>query len=275
MIKFANQVPSVYPSASRDFQFLCWLMDIVLNSVKHNVDDLYYLPDNKADPKLIELLATTLGFKVKRNYDQAQFRALVVALPRILRHKGTKVAIDMAGKALLAASGASGSFRSEVKNGELYVVFPETLIDVALFSDLLIYILPAGMTCHIARTDALEVGADTILNYNDKLLAEWQPDFAWDDNTLTVSGLTKMFDVPASDVTVANFKTDGTTNIGLLDNNVIPILENQAVYKPNINETEPDYIDEPNDFGTTAVINKYTTEDNDSGNTAIIGTDKQ
>jgi hypothetical protein len=277
MIKFANQVPSVYPSASRDFQFLCWLMDIVLNSVKHNVDDLYYLPDNKADPKLIELMATTLGFKVKRNYDQAQFRALVVALPRILRNKGTKVAIDMAGKALLAASGASGSFRSEVKNGELYVVFPETLVDVALFNDLLTYILPAGMTCHIARTDALEVGANTEVNYSDKLQASWQQDFAWDDTTLTVSGLTKMFDVPASDITVANFKTDGiTTNIGLLDNNVIPILENKAVYKPNISGTtpdEPDYTEELNDFGTTAVINKYTVDNNDDGDTVIIGMD--
>ena len=47
MIKFYEQVPAVYPSASRDFQYLCWLIDIVLNSVKHNVDDLYDLPNSK------------------------------------------------------------------------------------------------------------------------------------------------------------------------------------------------------------------------------------
>ena len=79
MIKFANQVPSVYPSASRDFQYLGWLIDIVLNSVKHNVDDLYDLPNNQADIKLTELLALTLGFKVKRNYDQKQLSALTPA----------------------------------------------------------------------------------------------------------------------------------------------------------------------------------------------------
>ena len=90
MIKFKNLVPSVYPNASRDFQYLCWLIDIVLNSVKHTVDDLYDLPNSKADPKLTELLAMTLGFKVKRNYDQDQLRALVAALPRILKYKGLR-----------------------------------------------------------------------------------------------------------------------------------------------------------------------------------------
>ena len=265
MIKFANQVPSVYPNASRDFQFLCWLFDIVLNSVKHNVDDMYYLPDNKIDPKLVELLATTLGFKIKRNYDQAQLRALVVVLPRILKYKGTKIAVDMAGKALLAASGATGSYESKVENGELYVRFPETLVDVALFSDLLTYILPAGMTCHIARTDAVDADFVTEFSYDESVLAEWQPDFAWDDKSMTVSGLTRMFDVPAVDIPGGNFTADGTINIGILDNNVIPALENQAI------GPEPAYTEVPNDFGTTVIVNKYTVENNIDGDTAIIG----
>ena len=70
MIKFREQVPSVYTNASRDFQYLSWLIDVVLNSVKHNVDTIYDLPNVKHDAKLSELLAMTLGFKVKRNYDQ-------------------------------------------------------------------------------------------------------------------------------------------------------------------------------------------------------------
>lgn len=237
MIKLANQVPSIYPSASRDFQYLCWLFDIVLNSVKHNVDDLYALPNSQADYKLTELLATTLGFKVKRNYDQAQLRALVAALPRILKYKGTKLAVDMAGSALLSASGASGSYSSRIIDCELYVVFPETLIDISLFTDLLTYILPAGMTCHIERTNIITAVPKTNFDYADKLIAEWLPDVAYDDETGSVGGLAELADIPKENPSFANFYTENSEkdyrenvpNIGLLDNNVIPSFDNSPI----------------------------------------------
>ena len=54
MINLYNQVPTVYTSTSRDFQYLSWLYNIVLNSVKHNVDALYDLPKVQTDNKLIE-----------------------------------------------------------------------------------------------------------------------------------------------------------------------------------------------------------------------------
>ena len=270
MIKFANQVPSVYPNASRDFQLLCWLMDIVLNSVKHNVDDIYNLPNTGADHKLTELLATTLGFKVRRNYDQTQLRALAVALPRILKYKGTKIAIDMAGQTLLAASGASGSFKSDIKNGELYVVFPETLVDISLFNDLLTYILPAGMTCHIARTDMVEADINTEFNYAERLLADWVPDLEWNDKNHSAAGLAGMFDVLAAQqagLTTANFTNDGNPNIGLLDNTVIPVIANTLVYHED--EQDTSYTEVANEYGTTVILNEYTSETNDTGTTVI------
>ena len=267
MIKFYNQVPSVYPSASRDFQYLCWLIDIVLNSVKHNVDDIFALPDNRADHKLTELLATTLGFKIRRSYDQAQLRALIVALPRILKYKGTKAAVDMAGEALLSASGALGSYDSEVDETacELTVTFPETLVDISLFTDLLPYILPAGMTCRIERTEMVEADLTTIYDYNEKLTAAWVPDLAWDSNEQTTSGLTGMFDVPAAEPLFANFKEGLTPNTGLLDNSVIPMLAN------TLQGTPPAYTTELNDYGTTVIINESSSEDNDNGTTITIG----
>jgi hypothetical protein len=240
----------------------------VLNSVKHNVDDIYALPDSNIDPKLTELLATTLGFKVKRNYDQTQLQALVVVLPRILKYKGTKVAIDIAGRAILAASGASGSYRSEVlSSGELLVTFPETLVDISLFNDLLTYILPAGMTCHIERSNMIESALETKFDYNDKLIAQWLQDIAWDDEKHLATGLAGMFDVPAAQPIVANYITDVAPNIGLLDNNVIPMLNNNTL----ISTIVPAYKTEENDSGTTVVLNKYKLEENDDGSTVIIG----
>ena len=241
MIKFHEQVPSVYPSASRDFQYLGWLINVVLNSVKHNVDGLYNLPNTIADSRLTELLAMTLGFKVKRNYDQKQLAALVGVLPRILKYKGTKTAVDIAGNALIAASGASGSFTSEVIDGELLVRLPENLIDVSLFTDLLIYILPAGMTCRILKTTQLRGGYVTKIGYSDTLLADWLPDLDWDRDTQSSVGLAGMFNVGRDITSFANYldTTDNDQalaerfNVGLLDNSIIPTLtETLADHKP-------------------------------------------
>lgn len=237
MIKFANQVPSVYPAASRDFQYLCWLIDIVLNNVKHNVDDIYNLPNSKTDSKLTELLAITLGFKVKRNYDQNQLRALVAALPRILKYKGTKTAIDMAGNALIAASGASGDFSSEISEddaGELVVTFPVNLVDISLFTDLLEYILPAGMTCHIVRKNQKYKPNTTELDLDTStLFAKVIPDVDnFTDDGEFVLGLANIFEAGASELSFTNFinNNEDSPNIGLLSNSIIPILSETMEY---------------------------------------------
>jgi hypothetical protein len=235
MIKFHEQVPSVYPNASRDFQYLCWLIDIVLNSVKHNVDGMYNLPNTNADPKLTELLAMTLGFKVKRNYDQKQLNALVAVLPRILKYKGTKTALDITLNALINASGAMGDAASEVENGELKIILPKDLVDVSLLTDLLPYILPAGMTCRTIRTNQISEGLTTKLGYQDTLYATVLPDLGWDGNEQKDTGLSGLFNVGSDFYEFANYQhpanpadTDelmGKFNPGLLDNTVIPALD--------------------------------------------------
>jgi hypothetical protein len=206
----------------------------VLNSVKHNVDDLYNLPNTSADSRLTELLATTLGFKVRRNYDQNQLKALVAALPRIIKYKGTKTAIEMAGNALIAASGASGQLQIIVENGEIKVTFPANLVDISLFIDLLPYILPAGMTCHIERTNRITRKYSIDLNYHDSVTAAWIKDFDWDKNTHTSTGLSSLFSTDNTMTDYANYQrlidaTDDRTlperfNVGLLDNTIIPSL---------------------------------------------------
>jgi len=227
MIRFYEQVPSVYTSASRDFQYMSWLIDIVLNSVKHNVDDLYDLPNAGNNTKLTELLAMTLGFKVKRNYDQKQLAALVAVLPRILKYKGTETAIRVAGNALIAASGAVGSFNiTKVAGGELEVVLPENLVDVSLFTDLLGYILPAGMTYRIRKTNQVPGNISTKIHYHDTALAEWQPDLDWDVDNQVSTGLANMFTPTASEPVFSNYRNSDVNdlNVGLLDNSVIPTL---------------------------------------------------
>lgn len=157
MINLKNQVPSIYYDASRDFQLLGHLYGLVLNYVKTNADMLYLLPnDIEADTRTTELLATTLGFKLRRNYDKAQLAALVSIFPQLLKIKGTKKAIDIAGNALVKASGVPGVFTSEIENHVLTIKIPIELSDITLFIDLLPYILPFGMQVSIVRTTTIK-----------------------------------------------------------------------------------------------------------------------
>ena len=233
MINFFDQVPTVYANASRDFQYIGWLINIVFNNVKHNVDVLYNLPNTNSDPRLTEVLAMTLGFKIKRNYDQKQLAALVNILPSVLKCKGTEKAITMAGEALLAASGANGSFSCKVNNNCLEVVLPKELVDTSLFEDLLPYILPAGMTCRIVRKTQMQDTIPTIeVVYDDIMKADWHNDISWDTDAQTSTGLANLFDVdnkPAN-FNFANYEDDSMKlNTGLLDSSVIPLLDSNSL----------------------------------------------
>ena len=157
MINIKNQVPNIYYNASRDFQVLGHLYEVALNYAKTNVDMLYLLPNGlEADTRTIELLATTLGFKLRRNYDKEQLAALVSIFPQLLKIKGTKQAIELAGNALVKASGVTGEFSSEIENHVLTIKIPIELSDITLFMDLLPYILPFGLRVSIVRTTAIK-----------------------------------------------------------------------------------------------------------------------
>ena len=227
MINIYNHVPTVYLKASRDFQYLSWLVNIVLNSVKHNVDDLYDLPISKADPRLTELLAMTLGFKVKRNYDKDQLATLVSIIPKILKYKGTEKAIRLAGEALLRTSGATGRFDVTNDGNTVEVLLPKNLVDITLFMDLMPYILPAGMTCRVIRktelqdTPVTEIGIETSIP-----IAHMQKDVEFNVDTQQISGMSVIYETNTKAPNFTNYDADENINTGLLDNNIIPALEN-------------------------------------------------
>lgn len=280
MINFYNQVPSVYTSASRDFQYLSWLINIVLNSVKHNVDDIYDLPMSKADPRLTELLALTLGFKVRRKYDQDQLAALVSILPSLLKYKGTKYAVVLAIQALIKSSGVIGDFDASlpqffnVTKSHIDITLPKDLIDITLFTDLLPYILPAGMTYRINRKTQKVLYPETDLAFDGEVRAasHWYSDY---DSALNIAvkspSLSVLFNSGNSTPEFTNFKTDKheqqfILNTGLLDNSLIPAVDVQIN-----NPATADYTVTQNEYGSTVILNRYSTIDTESGQTAVIG----
>ena len=250
MINLYDQVPSIYPNASRDFQYLSWLFNIVLNSVKHNIDDIYNLPNITGDHKLTELLAMTLGFKIKRNYDQKQLTALVAILHSALRYKGTEKAIRMAAEALVKAMGSLGEADVEVEGTEIRVTLPKDLVDITLFLDILDYILPAGMTCRVVRKSQNTKKIDDIqVRYSDTVRLLVEDELRWEEREGINQSASLSSLYPFSDtLTTANilFEKDAEgneipdsrrLNAGVLDNTIIPVLWDSRVVEKESDAT--------------------------------------
>jgi hypothetical protein len=120
------------------------------------------------DEQLLNLLALTLGFKPVKNYNSKQLRAICSVLPTILRHKGSIQALVLATNALLAAEGVKQPLDYTVypKQGiTLYVA--QELDDLNLFTDLLDYLLPAGLSCNIVKESQALNTVSTILEVKD------------------------------------------------------------------------------------------------------------
>lgn len=256
MIKMYEQVPQVYLNASRDFQYLSRLIDIVLNSVKHNIDGIYDLPNWPENPEIAELLAFTLGFKVKRNYDKEQLAALVSILPSILKCKGTKKSIDLLGNALIKASGTPGTYLSKLKDNVLEVILPKEQVDVNLFLDVLPYILPAGLSCRIIRRTVHQNTINTEAGYESVLKAALFDDYTLagirsinaspEDPRLAepyLRGLQKAPDAHTilGEGSILDPTSPYAPNIGRLETNVVPVLWRpdfiSGIVEPGYDET--------------------------------------
>ena len=174
MIKLKDLTPEVYYKDSRDFQLIGRLFDVVLNSVKTEVDLMYNIPlSNDSDEKLLELMALTLGFKPTHQYNTKQLKAICKAFPEILKNKGSIKSIIIACNALFNAAGAEQildyDFTRNSTSTELNIYVPQDFKDITVISDLLTYTLPAGMCCNIIRELRISANTLTELETSDKI----------------------------------------------------------------------------------------------------------
>ena len=174
MIKLQDLTPEVYYKQSRDFQFIGRLYDLVLNSVKTNTDMISDIPSSDtAGTGMIDLLALTLGFKPRHNYNVKQLGAICSIFPIILKNKGNILALKLACDAILHAEGITDEPTVMIDKDNLYdikIFISQHISDVTLLNDLLDYILPAGITCEIIKANAIkapvgstQIGIDTTI----------------------------------------------------------------------------------------------------------------
>lgn len=172
MIRLQDLVPNVYYEKSRDFQFIGRLFDIVLNSVKTNSDTLYNLPSGKnKDERLLNLLAFTLGFQPKHHYNSKQLEAICSVLPLVIKNKGSLNAIIIATNAILHAEGLTQSLSYSIAPRESITLYlPTQLSDLTLLSDLMNYILPAGLYCNFVKEISKVTDVETKIGVKSEVI---------------------------------------------------------------------------------------------------------
>lgn len=185
MIRLQKYTPNIYYERSRDFQFIGRLYDVILNSVKTNADIIKYgLPfSESSSQELLKIMSMTLGFKPKHKYSRQQLLAVCEVFTEILKNKGNIKAIQLMGEAILKAEGILGEIACFMQyDGTnhkdlpvLRIIVPEKLAEIALFYDLLDYIIPAGCIVEIIRGEFLapiEADADIVTSSEFIILDE-------------------------------------------------------------------------------------------------------
>lgn len=150
MISVYESTPRKYYDDSRDFQFLGRVFEVLFNYLKMNVDlSLSNQISANSDIRMLPLLAKTLGFESKHEYNTEDLKALCSSFVSIVRKKGSMEGINEAVSAFLSAQNIETEASPERNPSDymdLQVYLPAEVRDATLLEDVFDYILPAGMT---------------------------------------------------------------------------------------------------------------------------------
>lgn len=169
MLHLENKTPEYFSEKSRDFQLLCRILNIFLNS---SVEQGRKIAGNWSiatlDESLLALMARKLGFMEGSYIPPAILRNICKSYPRILKYKGTQQAVREAAYAVLSAHQevtALNVVYSPKTAGQNNTYYPDPYIhiecnvtsgDEVYLEKLYPYILPAGVrydyTLNITRS---------------------------------------------------------------------------------------------------------------------------
>ncbi len=104
MLHLENKTPEYFSENSRDFQLLCRVLNIFLNSsVEQGRKIVGNWSIETLDESLLALMARKLGFMEGSYIPPAILRNICKSYPRILKYKGTQQAVREAAYAVLSA----------------------------------------------------------------------------------------------------------------------------------------------------------------------------
>lgn len=165
MIRLQDNVPTPYINESRDFQLFLRLYDCLINGVKFDIDTMIYLFDPfKVNNRMLELLASKVGFFPKTHLNDMMMRYIIAAFPYLMKYKGSKKGIEGAIATILKADNIYAKYTVSIYNnsvtgsmiGDDHVIqiLIDTPYDKVALQELLNYICPLGYLTELGEADS-------------------------------------------------------------------------------------------------------------------------
>lgn len=184
ILRVENNVPSVYCNESRDFQLLCRLYTILVNSVKYQSDSMKYLTDTyRCKSTVLPLLQTKIGFFTPEVYDDDTLRHVISGFPIMVKNKGSLLAIQQAVNMFLKIFDIRTKVivqytTSETTMYDIHINDHTILIGVQsalnkgtkLLTDMMRYAMPTGFGIYIYYYQSLEDITEVLFNEDATLL---------------------------------------------------------------------------------------------------------
>lgn len=157
LFKLEENVPDIYVEMSRDFQLLCRVYDILVNSNIITQSKIrQQLNIDQIDDKLLKLLAGRLGFSSDNYIPTEVMRSILLQFPFMIKNKGTKVGIEQAIRSVIKQTSKVNSvYVSDITiaTGEIKVTVESDdagAVDMSYLSNVLKYVVPVGYTVNVA-----------------------------------------------------------------------------------------------------------------------------
>ena len=170
LFKLEENVPDVYVEMSRDFQLLCRVYDILVNSNIITQSKIrQQLNIEQIDDKLLKLLASRLGFSSDNYIPTKVMRSILLQFPFMIKNKGTKVGIEQAIKSVIKQTSKVNSVyvsNITIATGEIKVIVESddaSAVDMSYLSNVLKYVVPVGYTVNVAVS---QTSANTAVTFN-------------------------------------------------------------------------------------------------------------
>lgn len=147
-LQLEHNTPEIYPEESRDFQLLCRILNIFLNALIEKSSKLPYDTSiDTLDEDLLFVMARRLGFTTHKYFPAIILKNICENFPYLIKHKGTKDAIQKAAYTVLSANQDVVYLDVEVdtNNLKINILSNASAMDLEYLDELLTFVVPAGM----------------------------------------------------------------------------------------------------------------------------------
>ncbi len=169
-LRLTENVPDIYVKESRDFQLLCRLYDMTHQDIRYHIDTMTdALTAEKANNRILPLLADRVGFRTNKHIDDNVLRYIISAFPYIIKNKGTKKGIEQAAATILKAENSIDPPTITIDNTNYIITIttPIKIFNKVALEELLKYIIPTGYIFEISEGKRADSSKPQQFYHND------------------------------------------------------------------------------------------------------------